>query len=81
MTDFKAPDPNAEGIRKRSVAALELGLDGRGRRATIQVEDLNLADRALAEQFGYNPVRPQKQSPCVTVYYAEFPRHPLEKWP
>ena len=46
-----------DGGRKRSVAALELGTDEKGRRNTIQVDELNVADRALAEQFGYKPVR------------------------
>lgn len=49
-------DGNAHNLRKRSVAAIELE-DGSGRRNTIQIEDLSEADRALAEKFGYNPVR------------------------
>lgn len=59
MADLKALE--ASTMHKRSVGAIEMGADGRGRRSTIQVEDLGLADRALAEQFGYKPVRPQMQ--------------------
>lgn len=42
-------------IRKRSTGALELqGKDGR--RRTVQLDELNEADKALVAQFGYNPV-------------------------
>lgn len=30
--------------------------DDSGRRRTVQLDELNDADRALAEQFGYKPV-------------------------
>ena len=50
------PDGVPSDLRKRSVGTIELQ-DGRGRRHTVQVEDLSEADRALAEQFGYKPVR------------------------
>ena len=49
-------------LRHRSMASVEYGYsDSRGRRATIQAEDLGLADRELAEKYGYKPVRmPQR---------------------
>lgn len=49
------PEGISGDLRKRSVGTIELQ-DGRGRRHTIQVEDLSEADRALAEKFGYKPV-------------------------
>ena len=56
-SDLKPSDGNARDLRKRSVAAIELQ-DAQGRRRnTIQIEELSEADRALAEKFGYNPVR------------------------
>lgn len=45
----------AEQLRKRDVGAVEI-TDAHGRRKTIDVADLNEADLALAEQFGYHPV-------------------------
>ncbi|KAK4940994.1 polyamine transporter tpo5 [Elasticomyces elasticus] len=48
--------PINEGeMRRRSVGTVEI-TDGRGRRRTVQLDELNEADRALAEQFGYKPV-------------------------
>ncbi len=44
------------GGRKGSVGAIELR-DEKGRRRTVQLEELNAADRELAEKFGYKPVR------------------------
>ena len=41
-------------LRKGSVGAIEI--DDHGRRRTIDVADLNEADLALAQQFGYHPV-------------------------
>jgi len=41
--------------RRASVGAIELR-DEKGRRRTVQLEDLNAADRELAEKFGYKPV-------------------------
>ena len=49
--------PLNEGeLRRRSVGTVEI-TDGRGRRRTVQLDELNEADRALAAQFGYKPVR------------------------
>ena len=42
--------------RKGSVGAIELR-DDKGRRRTVQLDELNAADRELAEKFGYKPVR------------------------
>jgi len=42
--------------RKGSVGAIELR-DEKGRRRTVQLDELNAADRELAEKFGYKPVR------------------------
>ena len=43
-------------LRKRNTGAVEI-LDEKGRRKTVQLEELGEADRALAEKFGYKPVR------------------------
>jgi len=43
-------------VRRRSTGVIEL-TDDKGRRKTVQLDELNEADRALAEQFGYKPVR------------------------
>jgi hypothetical protein len=43
------------GMRRRSVSIIEFQ-DSSGRRKTVQLDELNAADRALAEQFGYKPV-------------------------
>lgn len=48
--------PNV-GVRKGSVGVIELR-DEKGRRRTVQLDELNAADRELAEKFGYKPVRP-----------------------
>lgn len=42
-------------IRKRSTGVLELQ-DDKGRRRTVQLDELNDADQALAAEFGYKPV-------------------------
>jgi hypothetical protein len=55
MTDVE-PAPLPEHLRKRSVAAFEL-TDSSGRRRTVQLDELGEADAALAEKFGYKPVR------------------------
>lgn len=47
--------PNQSQLRKRSVGAVELQ-DDKGRRKTVTLDDMNDADRQLAEQFGYKPV-------------------------
>lgn len=55
-TDMK-PQAAVEGqIRRRSNGVIEM-TDEKGRRKTVQLEELSEADRALAEQFGYKPVR------------------------
>ena len=46
----------AEQLRKRSAGAVEIS-DAHGRRRTIDVSQLNDADLALADKFGYHPVR------------------------
>jgi hypothetical protein len=43
-------------MRRRSNGTVEM-TDDKGRRKTVQLDELNEADRALAEQFGYKPVR------------------------
>jgi hypothetical protein len=45
----------AADVRKNSVGAVEI-TDSKGRRKTVQLEDLSAADRELAEKFGYKPV-------------------------
>ena len=47
---------NESVLRRHSVATLEIN-DPSGRRRTVQLDELNADDRALAEQFGYKPVR------------------------
>jgi hypothetical protein len=43
-------------VRRRSISVVEInGPDGR--RKTVDLSELNEADRQLAEQFGYKPVR------------------------
>jgi hypothetical protein len=55
-TDLK-PQAAVEGqARRRSTGVIEM-TDAKGRRKTVQLDELNEADRALAEQFGYKPVR------------------------
>ena len=44
-----------DGMRRRSVGQIEINAPD-GRRKTVQLEDLNDADRELAEKFGYKPV-------------------------
>ena len=44
-----------EEMRKGSVAAVDI-TDAHGRNRKINVSELNEADLALAEQFGYHPV-------------------------
>lgn len=46
---------NNEDLRRNSVGAIEI-TDDHGRRRTVQLEELNAADRELAEKFGYKPV-------------------------
>lgn len=52
---MQAESPIDSQMRKRSAGAVEI-LDDNGRRRTVQLGDLNEADRALAEKFGYKPV-------------------------
>ena len=47
---------NGRKMRKRSVGTVELQTPD-GRRKTVDVGDWSAADRQLAEQFGYKPVR------------------------
>lgn len=54
--NLEAADFNETALRKRSVGTVELQTAD-GRRKTVQLDDLSAADRALAEQFGYKPVR------------------------
>jgi hypothetical protein len=52
--------------RKGSVGTIELR-DEKGRRRTVQLDELNAADRELAEKFGYKPVRLcQTTTLCMT---------------
>jgi hypothetical protein len=58
MAEHVAPDQAAADLRRRSHGVVELQ-DDKGRRRTVQLDELNDADRALAEKFGYKPVRPE----------------------
>jgi hypothetical protein len=55
MAEYVQPDTAAGELRRRSHGVIELQ-DEKGRRRTVQLEELNEADRALAEKFGYKPV-------------------------
>jgi hypothetical protein len=51
-------------LRRRSIGTVEInGPDGR--RKTVDLSELSDADRQLAEQFGYKPVRTRP-----TLYYS-----------
>jgi hypothetical protein len=52
---------DAGELRRNSVGTIEIQ-DARGRRRTVQLDELSSADRALAEQFGYKPVRGKSRS-------------------
>jgi len=54
-TNLRVEKPEESQLRKRSMGVVELQ-DDNGRRKTVQLDELNDADRALAEQFGYKPV-------------------------
>jgi len=54
-TNLHVETPQESQMRKRSQGVVELQ-DENGRRKTVQLDELNDADRALAEQFGYKPV-------------------------
>lgn len=57
-----------DGARRRSVGSVEVqGTDGRKR--SVALDDLTDADRALAEKFGYKPVRDIRLSETVTYSY------------
>jgi len=47
--------PGESQMRKRSAGQVDLQ-DEHGRRRTVALDELNDADRALAEKFGYKPV-------------------------
>lgn len=55
-SSLEAQALDAGQLRKRSIGTVEFQ-DASGRRKTVQLDELNEADRALAEQFGYKPVR------------------------
>ncbi|KAI4139366.1 MAG: hypothetical protein LQ340_008010 [Diploschistes diacapsis] len=63
-----------EDLRKRRVGAIEVN-DPHGRRRTIDVSNLNEADLALAEQFGYHPALFLCASP-KRLSYAPTPQAP-----
>lgn len=47
---------NVAAARHGSVGQIEI-TDDKGRRKTVQLDELTSADRELAEKFGYKPVR------------------------
>lgn len=55
-TTLQPPTEAGQQMRRRSNGTIEM-TDDKGRRKTVQLDELNEADRALAEQFGYKPVR------------------------
>jgi len=50
-------------MRKRSAGNVDIQ-DEHGRRRTVALDELNDADRALAEKFGYKPV-------CIAWHSSE----------
>lgn len=65
---MSAIDQAMSGLRKRSIANVELQ-DDSGRRRTVQLDDLSEEDRALAEKFGYKPV----SRPLCPLLHALLP--------
>lgn len=55
MDNGKSTAIDDPSFRKDSVPAIEIQ-DGQGRRRTVQLSDLNDADKQLAAEFGYKPV-------------------------
>lgn len=55
MADIEAPTYDRHAPRNHSVTAIDF-TDSHGRRRTVQIDELNTADAALAEKFGYKPV-------------------------
>jgi hypothetical protein len=60
MADIAIP-PSAvapqdtSGLQHRKQSVVEL-TDEKGRRKTVQLDEMSAADRELAEKFGYKPV-------------------------
>lgn len=65
-------DQSQHNVRKRNHEAVEYQ-DERGRRHTVNIDELDAADRALVEQFGYKPVIPSTFSrlarACLLIGY------------
>lgn len=51
---LEAQDGHVADVRRKG-SAVEI-TDDYGRHSTLQLDELNEADRALAEKFGYKPV-------------------------
>ena len=51
---LEAQEGHVTDVRRKG-SAVEI-MDDHGRRRTVQLDELNEADRALAEKFGYKPV-------------------------
>lgn len=69
-------EPGVGEMRKRSVGTVERADNGRGRRSTIAVQDLNEADRALAQEFGYQPVSIAQRSLSIAPAVPKAPSEP-----
>lgn len=50
------PGLDDSGLRRRSIGNIEMS-DSHGRHVSVALEDLDRADRTLATEFGYKPVR------------------------
>lgn len=58
-------DPEQNYARKGSASAAEAAANLRHRKQSIQLEGLTEADKALAAQFGYKPVRQLFRHFCI----------------
>jgi hypothetical protein len=68
---LEVQDVPVTDFRRKSHGTIEIQ-DEHGRRRTIQLDDLNEADRALAEKFGYKPVCPCRAVAQATPCHARF---------
>ena len=55
-----------DDVRRNSAGAVEI-TDDKGRRKTVQLEELSAADRELAEKFGYKPVCSHPHPSILTI--------------
>ena len=66
-SDLHVETPAESQMRKRSAGQVYLQ-DGQGRERAVELDELNDADRALAEKLGYKPVRINQYKGYRTVH-------------